>query len=311
MQLNYSKKEIIHKIRNLLLVVLGTAILAFGTGIFIIPYNLVTGGVSGLGIVVKKMLPFDFSIDFYVSILTWILFFIGWIFLGKSFALKTLISTIVYPLVLSLSMLLVNPNVLNGFFYLEGSPYQDISILLASIFGAILVGSGCAITFIGGGSTGGVDVIAFLICKIFKRLKSSIIIFIIDALIVVMGMLIIHDLVISLLGIVSAFICALVVDKVFLGNSRAYVAHIISSQYELINEEVIKRLDRTTTILDVIGGYTKEEKKMIMISFTINQYSELVNIINIYDRKAFITISRAHEINGEGWTYEGINEVKK
>ena len=65
---------------------------------------------------------------------------------------------------------------------------------------------------------------------------------------------------------------------------------------------MIKKLKRTTTILDATGGYSGENKKMIMVSFTMTEYAEMVNIINKVDKNAFITIHRAHEINGEGWT---------
>lgn len=299
--MKHSKKEILHFLRNILLIILGSAILGAGVGIFIVPFDLVTGGVAGLSIVVQKLIPI-LSVDVYVTIITWLLFFVGLFALGKSFALKTLISSIVYPLALSLSSRLVTPDVLNGFFYLKGYANQEISILLAAIFGALIIGIGCAITFIGGGSTGGVDVIAFLICKVFKRLKSSAVLFTIDALIVIFGMFVIKDLVISLLGILSAFVFALVVDYVFLGSSKAFVAQIISERCDEISQEVIHRLDRSTTIIDAVGGYSGQSKKVVMVSFTIRQYSDLIDIINAVDSKAFVTISRAHEINGEGWT---------
>ena len=302
---NNSCSPFIQELRNFGMVVLGTAILAFGTGIFIVPFDLVTGGVSGLAIVLEKILPWHLSVDLYITLLTWALFFVGFITLGKAFALKTLVSSIFYPVLFALSTKLVAPDVLSGFFYLEGSSYQDISILLAAIFGGIFVGAGCAITFLGGGSTGGMDILAFLICKLFKRLKSSVVIFVIDALIVLLGIFIINDLVISLLGISSAFICALVVDYIFLGNSKAFVAQIISEQWQTISQEIIRQLDRSTTIFHVIGGYTGQKKQMVMVSFTINQYSQLLNIIHQIDKYAFVTISKAHEINGEGWTHSG------
>lgn len=304
MKLNYSRKQLLHEARNLLLVILGAAILGFGTGVFFIPFDLVTGGVSGLAIVIEHLLPFNISVDVYVAVITWSLFFVGLFTLGKNFALKTLVSSIVYPTALALSSQLVSPEVLGGFFYLEGYAYKDITILLAAIFGALCIGVGCAITFVGGGSTGGVDVIAFLICKVFKRLKSSVVLFAVDATIVILGMFVLKDLVLSLLGIMAAFIFALVVDYVFIGSGKDFVAHIISDHPEEISRLVIERIDRTTTILDAVGGYSKEKKKLVMVSFTINQYSELMNIINRVDKKAFVTISRAHEINGEGWTHE-------
>ena len=291
-----------YSFKNIVFIILGTSILAFGTGIFIVPFDLVTGGVSSVAIIINSFLSVEGSIDIYISIITWLLYGIGVIILGKSFAIKTLISTIVYPIIFSLSYRLVDSNVLNGFFNLaNNSNYKEISILLASIFGGAFVGAGCAITFLGGGTTGGLDVLAFVICKYFKKVKSSIIIFSIDAILILLGAFVIKDLVVSLLGITSAFICAIVIDKIFLGETKAFIAQIITPKYEEINNEVISRLDRTTTIIDCLGGYSKENKKIVMVSFSVREYRDLISIVSIYDKDAFITIHRAHEINGLGW----------
>lgn len=301
--MKYTKTEWRQILKNLFLTVVGTLILAAGTAIFIMPFDLVAGGVSGLSIIIKRLLPWEFlTLDLIVTVLTWVLFFVGWMVLGKGFALKTLISSIVYPVGISLFLRLVDPQVLGGFFSLQNSAHSDIALLLGASLGGVLVGAGCAITFLGGGSTGGVDIIAFVLCKIFKKWKSSVVIFIIDAAVVILGMFIIGDFVLSLLGVLSAFISAVMVDKVFLGGSRAFIAHIVSEKYDEISAGVIEKLERTTTVLDVTGGYSGEGKKMIMVSFTMSQYADLLNIVNRCDKYAFVTVHRAHEINGEGWT---------
>lgn len=301
----YSKKALLLMIKNILLVIIGTAVLAFGSGVFLIPFNLISGGMSGIAIILDKIFPLNIlnmsSIDVYVTFLTWALFFLGLFCLGKAFALKTLISAIVYPPMLSISLKLVENQVLNGFFDISSS-YPQIGILLAALFGGVCVGAGCAITFLGGGSTGGVDIIALVICKYIKKIKSSIMIFIIDASIVVLGVFVINDMVVSLLGITSAFICALVIDKLFLGESKAFIAQIVSNEYEKINQAIINKLDRTTTILEGTGGFTKQPRKVVMVSFTMSQYAQLTNLIKMIDKDAFVSIHRAHEINGEGWT---------
>lgn len=290
-------------LKNIALTVIGTLILAAGTAIFILPFDLVAGGVSGLAIVVKRLLPMEWiTIDLIVTVLTWLLFLIGFLVLGKGFALKTLISSIVYPVGISLFLRLADPNVFGGFFSLQASAHSDIALLLGASIGGALVGVGCAVTFLGGGSTGGVDIIAFTLCKIFKRWKSSVVIFAIDAAVILLGMFVIGDFVLTLLGVFSAFVSAVMVDKVFLGGSRGFIAHIVTEKYDEINSGVIERLERTTTMVDVIGGYSGEGKKMMMVSFTMSQYAELVNIIHKNDKNAFVTIHRAHEINGEGWT---------
>ncbi len=309
-KLKLDKKALNYFIKNTLTVVFGTVLLAFGTGVFLVPFDLVTGGMSGLAISLVNFIPIDFlTVDVYVTILTWTLFILGWIFLGSDFTFKTFISALVYPIALSLFMKLPSPNVLGGFFNLGGSvQYGQIALILAALFGGVFVGAGCAVTFRGGGSTGGTDILAFIICKYIKKLKSSHVIFVVDASIILFGMLAIGDLVLCLVGIVSAFVAALVIDKIFLGESQAFIAHIISDKYEEINRLIIDKLDRTSTIITAQGGYSGADKKMIMVSFTMRQYPTFETFIRSVDRDAFITVHRAHEINGEGWTKHDLEE---
>ena len=303
MKIKLSKSDVFTLIKNILLIIAGTLVLSFGTAVFILPFDLVTGGVSGIAIIINKLIPVGIvTEDLVISALTWLMFFIGLFVLGRSFAIKTLISTIIYPVGVSLFLRISDPTFLNGFFNLRASEYADVSLILATILGGACVGTGCAITFLGGGSTGGVDIISFTICKIFKRAKSSVVIFIVDATIILCGMFVIGDFVLSLLGVMSAFVAAVMVDKVFIGSSRSFIAQVISEKYTEINKEIIEKLDRSSTVVDVVGGYTGESKKMLMVSFKVNQYSELLNIIHKADKNAFVTIHQAHEINGEGWT---------
>ena len=301
-----NKQDVVSYLKNMFMVICGTAVLAFGTAIFIVPFELVTGGVSGIAIVltafIRSMFGVTFTDEFLITTLTWLLFFLGLLFLGKDFAAKTLVSTIFYPIFYVLFSGLVNINVLNGAFVLKASNYQDIAVLLASTLGGAFVGAGCAITFKAGGSTGGVDVLSFLFVKIFKKIKSSYIFFAIDATIVILGILVINDIVLSLLGIISALICSFVIDKLFLGVSDAYFAQIVSDKSDDICQGVIEKLDRTATIVDVVGGYSKMPKKMLIVSFSMREYSMLMTIINSADPNAFVTISRTHENRGEGWT---------
>ncbi len=286
---------------NVGLTVLGTIILALGTAVFIIPFDLVCGGMSGLAIVINHIFP-TLPIDLIITVLTWSLFLLGLLVLGKNFALQTLISAIVYPPAISILTKLANPNFLGGVLYLKGTTHPDIAVLVAAIFGGALVGTGCSVTFLGGGSTGGMDIIAFTLCKIFKRIKSSAIIFTIDSAVIIFGLIVLKDLVVSLLGIISAFVSALVIDKIFVGGSKALIAQIVSEKSDEINRQVIERLERTTSFINITGGYSGESKKMLMVSFTMRQYNELKNIINQTDQNAFVTVHRAHEINGQGWT---------
>ena len=313
MKKKITKQDFWNNAKNVLLVVVGTIVLSIGTSIFMLPYDLVTGGVSGYAIVIShaiKWIPADIlqhippeliSVETLITVLTWTMFFLGLIVLGRGFAMKTLISTIVYPIGVAVFSRLIHENFMGGFFNLSNYDWA-IGHILATVFSGALIGFGCALSFLGGGSTGGVDVIAFIICKIFKRLRSSVVIFAVDASAILLGMFVIKDFSISLLGIVSAFIAAYVIDKVFIGGQSAFVAHIITEKPDEINRLVIEKLDRTSTIIDVTGGYSGEKKKMLMVSFTMKEHSELMNIINKTDKEAVMTINQAHEINGEGWS---------
>ena len=123
-----------------------------------------------------------------------------------------------------------------------------------------------------------------------------------DASVIVFGVFITNNLILSLLGVVSAMICAMVIDKIFLGGTAALVAQVVTDRGAEINRAVIEQMDRTTTMLTVTGGYSEKEKKMLMVSFSMRQYTQLMGIVLQIDPTAFVTVSKAHEISGEGWT---------
>lgn len=294
-------------IKNALWVILGSIILAFGFAVFIFPFDLVTGGVSGLSVAIVQLLPFDFlTVDLCVGILTWALFFIGLIFLGKAFALKTLLSSIIYPVALSLWMRILELEAVNDILNLAKNydpENPDYALpIIAAVIGGVLVGLGCALTFRGGGSTGGLDILALMCAKYIKGVKSSVMVFFFDASVVVVGLFVMKNFVMCLLGVTSAFVGALIIDKLLLGRTKSFIAHIVSEKYEQINEAILTKLERGSTIITAKGGYTGEDRPMIMVSFTMSQYSAFMAIISTIDKNAFVTIHLAHEIEGEGWT---------
>ncbi len=305
------KKDRITTLKNTLLVIAGTLVLSFGVGMFLIPFDLVTGGMSGVGVIIHRVLepvPFfgTLTADVYISFLNTVFFFIGWLVLGRSFAAKTLVSAIVYPIGLRLFTALSSSDLFGGFFNLASpyyAEYSEITVLLATVFSGAIIGAGVSLTFNGGGSTGGIDIIALIITRRFKKLKNSTVLLCIDTVVIISGMFVIGNLALSLLGIISALICSITIDKIFIGETGALIAQVISEKHKEINEAVIQRLRRTTTAIGVVGGYSGKEKTMLTITFRMAQYAEFTAILNEIDKNAFVTVHRAHEINGEGWTY--------
>lgn len=303
MKLNITKNQIIDIIKNNLLVIVGTFILAVGTEYYLIPCGLVTGGVSGIGIIFG-FTNIPISTELVISIVTWSLFFIGLFVLGWKFSAQTLVSTIVYTISLFLLNLLSDKF---GFLILINSPSLngniELAVFLSSLFSGIFVGAGCAITYLGGGSTGGVDIITFILCKYIKQLKSSISIFAIDAIIVILGFIInpAHDLALCLEGVFSAFVAAIVIDRFMGGSNQTFVANIITTKPQEITEEVVKKLDRTDTWIDAKGGYTKQGFTNLLLSFSVREYNQVISLVRNCDRDAFMIITKAHEIHGYGF----------
>ncbi len=200
-------------LKNLSLIVLGSVVLAFGTAIFIVPFDLIMGGVTGVAIALAHLLSFPVSVDGYVAILTWALFFLGLFLFGSRFAWKTFLSALIYPLALWAFSFLVSPSVLGGFFFLRGAAHAELALLLAALFGGAFVGVGCALTFLGGGSTGGTDILAFALCRAVHGLSHPTAVFLVDAAVVFFGMFALSDLALSLLAVLSALVSAVLIGR--------------------------------------------------------------------------------------------------
>lgn len=300
-------------IKNSIYVIIGSVILAIGVGLFVKPFSLVTGGVSGFSIALASYFrgllmigEVDMTMELFTTSITWLLFLVGVIFLGKEFAVKTLLSSAVFTITLPVVTYCSEVG-FNGFFdittYTSMAGERDYALaIISAVFAGVVIGFGCALTFRGGGSSGGFDVIALIIEKHVRGAKKSVLVFIFDAGVVLFGAFALEDLVMTLLGVTSAFVNALVIDKCFIGEKRAFIANIISDKSEEIRNKIIEKIDRTCTIINAVGGFTGEEREMIMVSFTMPEYANLITIIKSVDKNAFVTIHRAHEIDGEGFT---------
>ena len=205
-------KKWIFKLKNPALVAAGTLLLAFATALFILPFDLVVGGMSGLAISLHRLIPVKYlTVDRWILFLTWGLFLLGWGLFGKKFAAKTLLSAVLYPPAIALFSRWVTPG---GFLDLTAGSHPQIAMLLAALFGGVLIGAGCALTFLGGGSSGGVDVLALGLCCLTLRLRRATALFLVDAATLLLGAAALQDLTLSLLGILSAFTAALAVDYI-------------------------------------------------------------------------------------------------
>ncbi len=312
---NYTKKDYLRYFYHVFLIIIGTLFLTFGTAAFLTPYNIVTGGLSGIGIVIQNAFfkgnEATNVVDIVAVALNIITFIFGLIFLGKRFAFQTFLSVIIYSISLPLFMRVLHVDEWVKLEIISEQVTYDprMTSLLAAVCGNVFIGLGCAMTFLGGGSTGGVDVFA-LIGQKYLRVKCATGTFILDATVIILGFIVSKDTSTTIIGIIGAFINAIIIDRVLLGSSESFIASIISDKYQEITDFVIAELDRSTTIIDAVGGYTNGNKKMIQVVFGRKEYTKLIDYIKKIDPSAFVSITRAHEINGEGF-YPLIEEDKK
>ena len=277
------------KIRSILMIEFGTLLFAFSVGMFILPGRILTGGVAGITSLLSPYIPMPE--DIMAIILNTALFIIGSVFLRKDFFSNTLIYSISYPFFLLFVTRFV-PDM------------SDIDPLLASVYGGLIGGLAIGIMFRNGGSSGGTDAIALIGEKYF-HIKVSHTIMFMDSMTVLAG-LYIYGLNAVLIGLISVFLMTLTLNWTMniYGGVQAKKFEIISDEYEAISEDIHNILERGSTVLDVMGGYTGNRKKMLLVIVSEDEYNKVKQIIDKHDPKAFVIISEAKDVNGEGFTYE-------
>ncbi|MCH5172117.1 MAG: YitT family protein [Erysipelotrichales bacterium] len=299
-----TKKQKQGMLLRVLQIVIGTIILAFGQAVFIEQCELVIGGVASIGNIFNQFYTTPYTVRVTVVVLNIACFLIGIIFLGKKFSAQTLISTIVYTIAYPIISYLMQTDLMS---FLRMTDAGITTLLLAGAFGGMISGVGISFCLLGGGSTGGVDVFAILIAKV-THTKVPLWMFVIDSIVVFLGYIIVGNgnkgedaIYYFLICVLSALLCSLTTEMILSKRNNSYVVNIVSDKWEEINAFIINDLDRGSTIIDVVGGYTMTKRRMIQAAISRNQYSLLLNKISEVDKDAFVTINSAHEINGEGF----------
>lgn len=327
-QIDIVKKEFTNEppkkiIRNLFFIFVGAFLVAFGDAFFLIPMNVIAGGVASISMLLVKIPGFNvIPVNTYVTIVTWTFFFLGLLLLGLKYSLHTLVYTIFYPILVALFTFMIENCVVNGskiFDITEISKDIQISnqvipflenkqgmLLLAyfvsAIIGGLLIGSGMGFTLSGGGSSGGTDVINLLANK-YLHIKVGTSSFIVDFVLIMAGFFTNgFNLLPTLVGLISSLLCSIMIDKVFLGNNQYYLAMVISKKWADINDFINNDLGRGTTLLKAQGGYTKNETVVLEVCFDRVDYNIIRESINNIDPNAFVTVMQTKEILGYGFS---------
>lgn len=277
------------KVRDAVFIVLGTFLMALGINMIYDPMQLVTGGVSGIGIVVEYYsgLIFGYEVPLWVSTLAMNipLFVIAFIVLDK----KQLAGTTAATVLLTFFMWLLPTDAV----------LMD-DLLLASLFGAICAGGGIGLVFAARATTGGTDLMGMIIQKKVRHLSLPVLIFIIDGTVVVAGA-VVFGLEKALYAVIAVYVTSKVSNAMLEGMKYAKSIQIISDKYEEISSEILVKLDRGVTGVKSVGMYSKADKQMLVTVVSKKEALEVVDIVRGIDPAAFVIVSDVREVMGEGF----------
>jgi len=279
-------------IKEYILITVGLALVAAGFYFFLVPNDLAVGGVSGLAMIINWYIP-GLSIGAVMLVLNVILFIIGFIFIGSSFGVKTIYSS------LGLSGMIW---VLEKACPMSGSITNDIFLEL--IFGILIGAVGMGMVFNQNASTGGTDIIAKILNKYF-HLDIGKALLIADFFVTMLAGIAFGPK-IGMYALLGVIINGFTIDAVIAGMNICKKIEVVSSKGEEIKKFIIEELDRGATLYTAKGAYTNEEKEIITTVLDKKQFIKLKIYIKQIDKKAFIITYNVHEILGEG--FKDINE---
>ena len=271
-------------IKDLILLSLGCIIMATGTALFLLPNKLSSGGFSGLATIIYYL--FGIPLGRTMIILNIPLFIMTFIRVGKESAIKGLIGTFI------LSSFIDLLDVLN--------PVTDDKFL-ACIYGGILIGIGSAIVLKAHASTGGSDLLSYIIRSYNSRFKSGNLIVITDIIIVLLNVIVFKEVEIGLYSAIAIYIMGKMIDIIFEGVYFTKNIFIISDKYEEISKEISNKIERGLTGIYAKGMYTNDEKMMLWCVASRNEVIKIKEIAKKIDKNAFIVISNAREALGKGF----------
>lgn len=280
------------KIEAVLIMILGNAVLALGSAAFVVPNGLISGGVTGIGLILEHF--FGLPVDVGVFVGNVGLFIVGAIVMGKAFAASIVLSTVVYPVFFSLFSKIPFLSSLTG------------DQLMAAIYAGILTGAGIGMVIKMGGSTGGMDIPPIILNKWFG-FSIPVMMYVCDT-----TLLLIQAIYSSseqvLYGILVVLLSSIVMDKVLIMGQKQTEVVIISPRYEEINRMIHQKMDRGSTLLHATTGLEKADQKVVMTVVSNRQLAHLNELILQIDPQAFVVASEVNEVKGRGFTLSKLSK---
>ena len=286
LKISKTNKTIKQTIIDYIIIAIGAFIFSFGIAMFTSPNNIAPGGVSGIGTMLNHL--FNIPIGSVIIAFNIPLFIFSFKKFGRSFFKKSLFATF-----LTSSLIDILPFILEK--------HYIYSPLLASIFGGVSIGVGVGIIFLRGGTTGGADILAKLIRLKYPHFSLGTLVFIIDAIIVISTLFVYGSIEALLYSTVSFFVTSRAVDAIIFGAARSKMLLIITTQPQQIAKRIMNDIQHGVTLIPASGGYTNEEKTILLSVVRPNEVAEINKIVKEIDRSAFTVITESNEVFGYGF----------
>ena len=266
--------------------IVGGGIFAIGTHCFVSPSNIAPGGASGIAIMFNYL--FNLPIGTMIFVVNVPLMILAYKYIGKGFTLRTLKSVVVSSLMLDV--------VVAPFF-----PQYVGDELLGSLFGGVITGAGLAIVFMRDSTTGGSDIAGRLIQVRWPHIPIGQAMLFFDVTVLLVSILVFGSIESGLYGLICMFVCSKVIDGIIYGMDKGTMAVIVSDKTREIAEKVMEEMERGVTLLKGVGAYSGEDKEVALCAVAHSQFHRLKTIAYEVDPRAFIIVSEAGEILGEGF----------
>ena len=272
---------------DILALVAGSALYAGAVNLFTVPNNIAPGGVTGIATIFNHL--FGLPIGTMILIINIPLFLIGAKVMGFRFLGKTAVATVLVSVFIDVSAPFID-----RFAYTSDS-------LLASVYGGVLSGAGLAIIFLRGGTTGGTDILARVIHRYKPHFSMGRLILILDAIIITGAGIAYRSVDSALYAVIVIFASSVVIDRVLFGADAGKAVYVMSKKSEEITKAIMERMGRGVTLLDGHGAYTGQKKTIILCVVRKHETTRLRRLVDEIDPDAFMLISGAGEVLGEGF----------
>ena len=289
-------KLILKEVGDYVGITLGLLLYTFGFTFFLMPYEIVTGGVSGIGAIVYYATHFPISYTYFL--INGLLLIVGLKILGWKFLTKTIYAILVLTFLLGLAQEIIPKDPSGNFVKILGEGQDFMSLVI----GCMMTGTALAIVFLNNGSTGGTDIIAAIVNK-YKNFSMGRVLMWLDFIIVSCSFFVFHDWNKVVTGYVILIISMILLDYTMTSATQSVQFTIISEKHEEIAQKIGEVVQRGVTELYGEGWYSKQERRVLIVMARRRESQQIFRLIKRIDNKAFVTMTKVVGVYGEGFDH--------